>query len=146
MSQDVCLAKSLPLKCLLQNYLCSSNSLGLSGRTGTFTECVLTVGIIPDGGTTGTLSILTPNSSSAVGSRLTFVALVFSGSAAFHHVLPGQVLPQRANENQGGADQVRAQMSGERWREYRGERESLKTTSAIKKKKISPLTTNYQSP
>lgn len=96
----------------------SSNPLRLSGRTGTFTKCVLTVLTarnIQNGLITRILSILplTPASLSA---------LVFSGSAAFYHVLPGQILPQRANENQGGTDQVQAQMGGGRWREERGER------------------------
>lgn len=46
-----------------------------------------------------------------------FLCLIFSGSAAVHHVLPGQVLPQRANENQGGADQVLGGRDGGKKRE-----------------------------
>lgn len=76
-----------------------------------FTQCVFTVGNIQN-------SLLpTP------ALFFTFVALVFSGSAAFYHVLPGQVLPKRANENQGGADQVQPQMGGGSWRKERRERE-----------------------
>lgn len=39
----------------------------------------------------------------------TCVSLVFSSSAAVYNVLPGQVLSQWANENQGGAHQVKTQ-------------------------------------
>lgn len=47
-------------------------------------------------------------------SPLTPVSLVFSSSAAVHHVLQGEVLSPRADENQGGAHQVQTNTDS-RW-------------------------------